>query len=259
MLTSLNYIVLLQHFHNIVHRDLKAENVFFSSPNTVKVGDFGFSTHVRDSHEPLRTFCGSPPYAAPELFRDDSYMGPLVDVWALGVLLYFMLTATMPFKATTVAGLKKQILEGEYVIPQHLSTECHFLIFGILKQDPQTRTTLAQVKNSNWLEGETLPGPLPKMELQSDCNGNGLVLPAVEMDVRRKLREFGIDDDMLEEADRKGSRCSVTGTYRIVLHRTLTESEIVRSVSSDAVSSSKSTPVKTKRKKNKNSKTCTIL
>lgn len=250
---------MLQHFHNIVHRDLKAENVFFSSPNTVKVGDFGFSTHVRDIHEPLRTFCGSPPYAAPELFRDDSYMGPLVDVWALGVLLYFMLTATMPFKATTVAGLKKQILEGEYVIPQHLSTECHFLIFGILKQDPQTRTTLAQVKKSNWLEGEVLPGPLPKMELQSDCNGNGLVLPAVEMDVRRKLREFGIDDPMLEEADRKGSRCSVTGTYRIVLHRTLTESEIVRSVSSDAVSSSKSTPVKTKRKKNKKSKTCTIL
>ncbi|GFS48469.1 hypothetical protein TNCV_2297831 [Trichonephila clavipes] len=254
------------HLHNIVHRDLKAENVFFHGPNTVKVGDFGFSTHIQDSQEPLRTFCGSPPYAAPELFRDDSYVGPMVDVWALGVLLYFMLTASMPFKATTVAGLKKQILEGEYIIPDYLSSDCHFLIVGILKQDPKIRTSLEQVKNSNWLKGQSFPEALPEVGMipgKADCNGNGAVFSSADVYVREKLADFGITNAMLEEAERKGSRNNITGTYRIVLHRVLSESPYTETntVESETLQflKSKSSPKNGRSKKNKKSKTCNIL
>lgn len=78
--------------------------------------------------ELLHTFCGSPPYAAPELFRDASYTGGPVDVWALGVLLFFMTTGHMPFPADSIAGLKRSILLGVISIPPHLTTICRNLI-----------------------------------------------------------------------------------------------------------------------------------
>ena len=261
--------------HNVIHRDLKAENVFFAGPHIIKVGDFGFSTHVRDFHEPLRTFCGSPPYAAPELFRDDSYIGPLVDVWALGVLLYFMLTANMPFKAQTVSGLKKQILEGDYTMPEFLSKECQFLISGILKLDPKSRITLEQIKNSDWLMAKKFPDALPKDNIQVPseitCNENGPSLSPAEKMARNKLREYGISVEMIEEAKSKGSRSSVIGTYRIVLHKFLTETTPFAYEEKKPPApttyqflkreepTKKVKPQKVKPRKNKKSKMCTIL
>nr|CAD7400365.1 unnamed protein product [Timema cristinae] len=167
-----------KHEHNFIHRDIKAENVFYSAPSLVKLGDFGFSTQLTTGREQqLNTFCGSPPYAAPELFRDESYLGAPVDVWALGVLLFFMVTAQMPFKAQTVASLKKHILDGSFVVPAHVSAQCRALIGnttllvcaqcralieGTLKQTPRQRLSLSEIHNSEWLKGAafpTRPGP----------------------------------------------------------------------------------------------------
>ncbi|VDO73180.1 unnamed protein product [Haemonchus placei] len=94
------------HKNNLVHRDIKAENIMFSAPGVVKLVDFGFSCMLPSAAEQLKTFCGSPPYAAPELFRDESYNGPKVDIWALGVLLHFMLIGVTPFRGETVPELK---------------------------------------------------------------------------------------------------------------------------------------------------------
>lgn len=80
------------------------------------------------SQQHLDTFCGSPPYAAPELFSDDHYIGGPVDVWALGVLVYFMVVGNMPFRAPTVPALRSAVLKGDYSLPAHISVPCTRLI-----------------------------------------------------------------------------------------------------------------------------------
>lgn len=220
-----------QHEHHIIHRDIKAENVFFSDPETVKVGDFGFSTHVKTQDELLNTFCGSPPYAAPELFNDESYHGPSVDVWALGVLLYFMVTATMPFRAQTVSSLKQLILNGEYLMPDFVSGECSRVIRGLLQHQPSRRLAIRDMRNCLWLQGQRFGSSLPKYELvdvscqeidESKRSAKSVsLLSDEEKEVRRQLQHLGIDEDLLLVNQKDGVRSNVIGTYRILMQRVL--------------------------------------
>lgn len=98
----------------------------------------------------LNTYCGSPPYAAPELFRDDNYIGVYVDIWALGVLLFFMITGSMPFRADTVGKLKRIIINGDFVMPGHVSNPCQLLIRGVLKLRPLERFSIKEIIDSAW-------------------------------------------------------------------------------------------------------------
>ena len=235
-----------QHQHHIIHRDIKAENVFFSDSQTVKVGDFGFSTEVKTRQDLLNTFCGSPPYAAPELFSDESYLGPLVDIWALGVLLYFMVSGGMPFKAQTVSSLKKLIIEGEYLMPDFISRDCSRVIRGLLQHEPLKRLTLDELRQSKWLERQTFPRSLPKYKVSLLCtpvNSSSSntcnefdkkcphtpspspqtqdIMSADEEETRVQLQHLGISQDLLIQNRDKGVRSNVIGTYRILMHRIL--------------------------------------
>lgn len=194
---------------------MKAENVFIAGPNLVKVGDFGFST-ISTKDSALNTFCGSPPYAAPELFKDEHYVGVYVDVWAMGILLYFMVTGVMPFRAETVGKLKKCILNGTYYLPEFLSDSCRFLIRNILRPIPTDRCTIEDIKRSSWLEGQVYPEPDGKYNLRPPVSFQ-LCSSDEECESLKILHEFGIPSDKLAKCG--DSRDSTTGTYRIVLHR----------------------------------------
>ncbi|KAJ6649240.1 Serine/threonine-protein kinase NIM1 [Pseudolycoriella hygida] len=144
----------VKHMHSLgfVHRDIKAENVLMVTEDRIKLADFGFSTQlINGSQQHLDTFCGSPPYAAPELFSDDHYIGGPVDVWALGVLVYFMIVGNMPFRAPTVPALRTAVLSGDFCLPSHLSLPCIRLIQRILVHTPSRRPTIDQLLMSQWV------------------------------------------------------------------------------------------------------------
>ena len=81
----------------MVHRDIKLENILLDEDKKIKIIDFGFSIQVTKDKK-LDTFCGTPSYMAPEITRKQDYYGHLVDIWALGILLYCMLCGAFPFK-----------------------------------------------------------------------------------------------------------------------------------------------------------------
>ncbi len=97
------------HSHNIVHRDLKLDNILIEeSTRMVKLIDFGFSVVVGNGVK-LKVFCGTPSYMAPEIVRKHEYDGKPVDIWALGVLLFVLLTGTFPFRGISEQDLYQKI------------------------------------------------------------------------------------------------------------------------------------------------------
>ncbi|XP_065206760.1 serine/threonine-protein kinase NIM1-like isoform X2 [Planococcus citri] len=219
----------VKHLHerNIIHRDIKAENVFCGEKNHVKLGDFGFSTVlVKGSNEELFTLCGSLPYAAPELLQERRYQGQPVDIWALGVLLYFITTGQMPFSAISVAHLKRSILLGVIPMPAHLSHSCITLIRGMLRSTPSKRFTLPEVRNSLWMSDIMISENTYDRWCIIPTLDRDEKLAEIEIKARKQLLAYGIDDKMLEEHALKGIKSDVIATYRIIIHKLLTSNHI---------------------------------
>ena len=127
------------HRFNICHRDLKPENILMDRDRNIKIVDFGMAA-LQPANKFLNTSCGSPHYASPEVIRAEQYRGDKADIWSCGVILYAMLTGTLPFDS---AGDWREVIDvvltGDYVFPPGLSPQAEDLIFRILQPDPKKR------------------------------------------------------------------------------------------------------------------------
>ncbi|XP_021704660.1 serine/threonine-protein kinase MARK1 isoform X11 [Aedes aegypti] len=158
------------HQKRIIHRDLKAENLLLDSEMNIKIADFGFSNQFTPGSK-LDTFCGSPPYAAPELFQGRKYDGPEVDVWSLGVILYTLVSGSLPFDGATLRELRERVLRGKYRIPFYMSTDCENLLKKFLVLNPAKRASLESIMKDKWMnmgyeDDELTPYVEPKPDLK---------------------------------------------------------------------------------------------
>jgi 5'-AMP-activated protein kinase catalytic alpha subunit len=119
--------------------------------NNIKLADFGLSNVAYDG-DFLRTSCGSPNYAAPEVISGNLYAGAEVDVWSCGVILYALLCGTLPFDDESIPNLFKKIKSGMYSLPSHLSQSARDLILRMLVVDPIKRITIPDIRQHVWFQ-----------------------------------------------------------------------------------------------------------
>lgn len=151
------------HRHKIVHRDLKPENLLLDDNLNVKIADFGLSNIMTDGNF-LKTSCGSPNYAAPEVIGGKLYAGPEVDVWSCGVILYVLLVGRLPFDDEHIPSLFAKIAKGTYSIPQWMPSGAAALIKKMLVVNPVQRATIQDIRDDPWFMTELPPYLQPPVE-----------------------------------------------------------------------------------------------
>ncbi|KAI3963954.1 hypothetical protein MKW92_016870 [Papaver armeniacum] len=178
------------HKNMVVHRDLKPENVLLDSKYNVKIADFGLSNIMRDGHL-LKTSCGSPNYAAPEVISGKPYAGPEVDIWSCGVTLYALLCESLPFDDTNIPNLFKKIQGGIYTLPSHLSDGARDLILRMLVVDPMKRITIPEIRQHPWFLAH-LPSYLavPPPDTMEQTN-------KMDEEILMKVIQMGFDGNQL--------------------------------------------------------------
>uniref|UniRef100_A0A3P9HND8 MAP/microtubule affinity-regulating kinase 3 n=1 Tax=Oryzias latipes TaxID=8090 RepID=A0A3P9HND8_ORYLA len=220
------------HQKHIVHRDLKAENLLLDADMNIKIADFGFSNEFTLGNK-LDTFCGSPPYAAPELFQGKKYDGPEVDVWSLGVILYTLVSGSLPFDGQNLKELRERVLRGKYRIPFYMSTDCENLLKRFLVLNPAKRGTLEQIMKDRWInagfeEDELKPYTEPELDITDQKRIDVMVGMGYKLeDIQESLTKMKYDQ--------------FTATY-LLLGRKASELEPSESASSSNASMAKPRP-----------------
>lgn len=197
------------HKNMIAHRDLKPENLLLDENCNVKIADFGLSNCMRDGWF-LKTSCGSPNYAAPEVISGRLYAGPEVDIWSCGVILYALLCGTLPFDDESIPYLFKKIKGGIYILPSYLSDSSKDLISKMLITDPMNRITVDEIRAHPWFTRD-----LPRYLAVPPRVGNQLK-HVDEVVLQQVVQRTQYPRDRIVRALRKGKRNHITAAYHLI-------------------------------------------
>ncbi|EAL92626.1 Calcium/calmodulin-dependent protein kinase type I [Aspergillus fumigatus] len=179
------------HDHGIVHRDLKPENLLFRTPEDnadLLIADFGLSRIMdEEQFHVLTTTCGTPGYMAPEIFKKSGHGKP-VDIWAIGVITYFLLCGYTPFDRDSNLEEMQAILAADYSFTpleywRGVSQSARDFIKGCLTVDPKARMTAHEALQHPWIN--------PPYDLNNDSGSGEDLLPTVKknFNARRTLHK----------------------------------------------------------------------
>ncbi|CAG9335007.1 unnamed protein product [Blepharisma stoltei] len=200
------------HKLNVVHRDLKPENLLLDHNKNIKIVDFGLSNTYKPG-ELLKTACGSPCYAAPEMIQGKKYVGSRVDIWSSGVILFAMICGYLPFEDPNTGQLYKKIIAGEYQCPKFISTEAKDFLKCILNTDPDKRFTIEQIRQHPWynqVKQDTSPGILVGYDYIN-----------VDTNILKKLEEYKIDTQYAQKCIEANKHNHITTAYYLLLKKHL--------------------------------------
>lgn len=200
------------HGHLIVHRDLKPENLLLSESLNIKITDFGLSNIMKPGKK-FSTFCGSLHYACPEILRGEEYVGPGADIWALGVILYCLVTGCQPWKGKSSKDILDQIIYRGLQMPTWLSKDCSDLILQMLKLKEKDRITISDMKKHPWVMKEYDEPPLSFLPSYNSVY-------FVFEDVIQQLEEIGFnigEKDINEIMN--GGKTQLVATYHLLVKK----------------------------------------
>jgi serine/threonine protein kinase len=202
-------LLALQYCHKkcITHRDIKLENIIISDDGQVKLIDFGFSTCIPNDKK-LKIFCGTPSYMAPEIVQRTEYTGPPVDVWALGVVLYHLLTGVFPYKGKDNKELYSKIQQGIYPMSEDISPKAASLLRNIFHVNAKKRYTVIEILNHPWIKEteekqrsflrNTFDDNIPK-DASKDAYQSKKLAESIDDDILASLMNIGYSKESIAE------------------------------------------------------------
>ncbi|GAV58639.1 Pkinase domain-containing protein/NAF domain-containing protein [Cephalotus follicularis] len=175
------------HSRGVYHRDIKPENLLLDENKNLKVSDFGLSALAESKRHDglLHTTCGTPAYVAPEVINRKGYDGAKADIWSCGVVLFVLLAGYLPFHDSNLMELYRKIGKAEFKCPNWFPSEVRRLLSKILDPNPNTRISMAKIKDSSWFrkrlkskqkitETEDKDGDSPDTDASGPCSTSSI-------------------------------------------------------------------------------------